>query len=218
MNETPSEAPEQSNGIKWTIAAFLFALLLLIGSIPSGYRLWKMWQLGVGWDEVPFAIHQRALWERNEMCMSAPLETTRSSPDAKTEISVRGVRELETVLGVEVRVQACPNGDVLVQTLDREGKGRAVWVAKDGFVLEEALLSISGEAFADSSAFTPAPTNTLSVMCIQWRGGTIDSGRAIRIVADGDLCTRETINIYSTEVERAERVSCDADCIPDKAE
>lgn len=191
----------------------------MLGSLPSLLRVYHVVSLVVTWEQVPFALQQKALWQRNEMCASMPGEQTPFA--APPGDSAEGAsRQIRTFSGMAVRIQGCWNGDVLVRTVAGDGTGRAVWVAADGFTLEEAGLSFAGRALAQSqsSALTEDSAETFTIMCQRWDGGTIDSGRVTRVVSVGDICARETIDILTGRVELTEVVPCDAGCAPDEAE
>ncbi|MFP4537502.1 MAG: hypothetical protein ACLFPA_04310 [Dichotomicrobium sp.] len=216
-------ASRTSQGRSWQLAAYIVLALAMLGSLPSLLRVYRVYTLGVTWEQVPFALQQKALWQRNEMCASMPGEQTPFSADAQRASEDRtlgSARQVATFSGMAVRLQGCWNGDVLVRTVIENGTGRAVWVAAEGFTLEAAGLSIADRALAQSRPVAPGDESveTFSVMCQDWDGGTIDSGRVIRVVSVGDNCARETINILTGKVERSEVVPCDAGCAADEAE
>ncbi len=229
----PRSAPQASQGGRsWQFLAFIVLALAIAGSLPTLWRGYNVLMTGVNWEQVPFALQQRALWARNTMCATTPGErimhgsggdsqglTDSDSPPNDRPAGQPG--RVRTFTGMEVRVQACWNGDVLVRTVpDRDkGLGRAVWIAAEGFALEEAAW-LSNRAFAQSGGPDAGYTagNTFDVICQDWAGGAISSGRVIRVIdirkPEGSVRTRETINILTGEVVSVEQVSSDAGCAP----
>ena len=212
--ETQPEPKGQ--GRSWQLAAYLVLGLALVGSLPSVLRVYHVFETGVTWEQVPFALQQRALWQRNEMCASSPGEQASFQSNegaAQTGRHAGTPRRLETFNGMKVRLQACWNGDVLVRTVRDTGRGRAVWIADDGFAIEQAGLSIAGSAVAQSLASdrSAGPVDTFDIMCQERTG----NARIVRIVSIEGDCTRETINIFTGEVESVEPVACDASCQPE---
>jgi hypothetical protein len=213
--------------------AFIVLALAIAGSLPTLWRGYNVLTTGVNWEQVPFALQQRALWARNTMCATTPGERIMhvagdngpSSPAYDAAVGDRSAgqpRRVKTFTGMEVRVQACWNGDVLVRTVPArdKGLGRAVWIAAEGFALQEAAW-LGSRAFAQSGepdASSPAG-DRFDVICQAWGGGAINSGRVIRVIAikkpEGSVRTRETINILTGEVVSVETVSPDAGCTPE---
>lgn len=223
MSAEVQPASTQSHGRLWQILAYVVLALAMLGSLPSLLRIYNVVGLGVTWEQVPFALQQKALWQRNEMCASMPGEQMPfpgGAERASDDRALGSARQVATFTGMAVRLQGCWNGDVLVRTVAGDGTGRAVWVAAEGFTLDEAGLSFAGRALAQSqfSALSGESVETFSVMCQRWDSGTIDSGRVVRVVSVGDICARETINILTGKVELTEAVPCDAGCMPDDAE
>lgn len=219
MSADVQPASTKPQGRSWQLAAYIVLALAMLGSLPSLLRVYHVLTLGVTWEQVPFALQQKALWQRNAMCASMPGEQAGFS-DRAAESGGGASRQVGTFSGMAVRLQGCWSGDVLVRTVAEDGTGRAVWVAAEGFTLEEAGLSFADRALAQSRPVAPSgdSVETFSVMCQDWDGGSIDSGRVVRVVSVGDICARETINILTGKVERSEVVSCDSGCALDEAE
>jgi len=214
---------QKRGGRSWQFLAFIVLALAMAGSLPTLLRVYHVIETGVTWEKVPFALHQRALWARNRMCAAGPGEQVAFPAEADPANMDRPLgqpRRVVAFTGMALRVQACWNGDVLVRTVQDDGLGRAVWVAAEGFQLREAGLPIAGKAFAQASgsARPLAPDTTFDVACQEWDGGSIGSGRVIRVIAVEGRHTRETIDILSGQVVAAQRVSRDAGCKPDESE
>jgi len=217
-----NESARGKQGRSWQLAAYLVLGLAMLGSLPSLLRVYHVFVTGVTWEQVPFALHQQALWARNEMCASGPGEEAdfpRVSERSTVDASLGAPREITAFTGLKVRLQACWNGDVLVRTVLNDGKGRAIWVAAEGFTLEEAGLSLSGQALAQtiSAPAAAAGGTPFDILCQAWKNNSMNSGRVTRVVSVGGACTRETINILTGQVMIAETVPCDASCQPDGA-
>lgn len=207
-------APAQSGG-SWKIATFLILAVTILGSIPTVIHVFYLVTLGVNWGEVPFARQQRTLWDRNWMCASGPGAEARLS--AQTD-GATAARQIETLTGLRLRVQACANGDVLARTVTADGAGRAIWIASEGFETEDAALAGGMRALAQeaqgASGRQSANDSAFAVMCQAWGRGGADSGRVVRIVSLPDGCTREEIDIFTGKVVRVETVPCSAECAP----
>jgi hypothetical protein len=204
---------------RWQLAAFIVLALAMAGSLPTLLRAYYVFTTGVTWEQVPFALHQRALWERNRMCATGPGEQVAFPAEAKPADVDRPLgkpRRVVAFTGMALRLQACWNGDVLVRTVQDDGLGRAVWVAAEGFELEEAAW-LGGAALAQADGASPlaAPDKTFDVICQEWDGGSINSGRVIRVISVEGVRTREAINVLTGEVVSAEPVSPDAGCTPE---
>jgi len=211
---TDTAPPPAPSGGRWKLAAFLILALTILGSIPTVVHVYHLVTLGVNWSEVPFARHQQALWQRNWMCASGPGEDTALSDQAE---SAPSARRIETFTGLRLRVQACPNGDVLARTVTADGTGRAVWIASEGFEVEEASFTGVASALAQEQSGSPAAGSrkaTFSIMCQQWDEGGADSGRVVRVVSLPGGCVREVIDIFTGKVVSAETVPCSAECAP----
>jgi len=211
-------APQQQSGRSWQFIAFIVLALALAGSLPTLLRMYHVIAAGVTWEKVPFALHQRALWSRNEMCARGPGEEVSFPAEANPTDMDRPLgapRQIAAFTGMTIRLQACWNGDVLLRTVDDQGLGRAVWVAAEGFELRDAGL-LGGQAFAqaDGASQPFAPDQTFDVICQAWDGSGIGSGRVIRVIAVEGTRTRETINILTGEVVDAQTVPRDAGCTP----
>ncbi len=209
---------QPQGGRSWQLLAFIVLALAMAGSLPSLLRIYHVFTKGLTWELVPFALHQRDLWARNRMCARAPGEEVAFPAEANPANMDRPLgqpRQIAAFTGMTVRLQACWNGDVLVRTVQDDGLGRAVWVAAEGFELQASAL-IGGTAFAqaDGASQPAAPDKTFDVICQEWANGTIDSGRAIRVIAIDGARVRETINILTGQVISAESVPRDAGCTP----
>ncbi len=217
-------AQRPPSGLGWKLGTYAIFIALFGLSLPSLWRAYQVVTLGVAWSEVPFARQQQALWARNEMCASVAGDQARFPPaatPADTDRALREPRQIVAFTGMTVRLQACWNGDVLVRTVLRDRKGRAVWLPAEGFVLEEAGLGLAGAAMAQTrrpSEAGPNNATTFEVQCQAWPSGTTGSGRVVRVINVDNSCTRETINPPSGAVELAESVPCDAGCEPDQPE
>jgi len=199
--------PAQSRG-SWKIALFLILAVAILGAVPTGIHVYHLVTLGVNWGEVPFARHQKMLWARNWMCATGPGETAR--------LPVEG-QQIDTFMGVLLRVQACPNSDVLVRTVTADRTGRAVWIAAEGFALEDASLTGGMRALAQeahTAATDKAGGSNFSIMCQQWKEGGADSGRVVRVVSLPEGCIREVIDILRGNIVSVETVPCSAECVP----
>ncbi len=203
MSQTPVSGSDPSGGVIWKAIAFGVVALTLLGSAPSAIRLYHMLSLGLTWNEVPFARQQRALWQRNLMCLSAPGE--------QAGVTAGGsARELDTFFGVTVRLQSCPNGDVLVRTVAPDGRGRAVWVAADAFDTEErAGLALPRRLRSDGGEL-----KAVAIRCQEWANGDATGRHVVRVVSVGGVCTRETIDVFNGNVLISELVPCDVGCTP----
>jgi len=210
---TDTAPPPAPSGGRWKLAAFLILALTILGSIPTVVHVYHLVTLGVNWSEVPFARHQQALWQRNWMCASGPGEDTALSDQAE---SAPSARRIETFTGLRLRVQACPNGDVLARTVTADGTGRAVWIASEGFEVEEASLTGIMTAIAQENLTSPGGHTRdadFSIMCQEWKDGT-ESGLVVRVVSLPGGCVREVIDIFTGKVVSAETVPCSAECAP----
>ncbi len=212
-------AKQQQGGRSWQVVAFIVLALAMAGSLPTLLRAYHVFTTGVTWEQTPFALHQRALWERNRMCATGPGEQVAFPAEADPADLDRPLgqpRRVVAFTGMALRLQACWNGDVLVRTVQDDGLGRAVWVAAEGFELEEAAWP-GGAALAraDGASALAEPDKTFDVICQEWDGGSINSGRVIRVISVEGARTREAINILTGEVVSAERVSPDAGCAPE---
>jgi len=204
---TPEEKPPPSGG-NWKLAAFIILALTILGSVPTIIRAYHVLNMNVSWAEAPFALHQHALWQRNWMCASAPGEEARLAA-SKGNQSTAG-QQLETFFGLTVRVQGCANGDVLVRTVGADGTGRALWVAADGYELDQESAALA----ALTSAQASGEATPFAVMCQAWAGNEPNRGKVVRVISRKGTCIREMINIYRGEVLRTETVPCDAECVP----
>jgi hypothetical protein len=203
--------PDPGGG-SWKLAAFLILALTILGSIPTVVHIFYWTTLGVSWGEVPFARQQQALWQRNWMCATGPGEQARLSARGN---DATAARRIETFTGLRLRVQACPNGDVLARTVTPDGTGRAVWIASEGFEIEEASLAGVMSALAQEIRSSPRARVSdadFSVMCQAWGEGRSDSGRVVRIISLPGDCIREEIDILTGKVVSAETVPCNAEC------
>ncbi len=207
---TDNRPPSAPSGGRWKLAAFLILALTILGSIPTVVHVYHLLTLGVNWGEVPFARHQQALWQRNWMCASGPGEDAGLWDHAE---SAPTARRIETFTGLRLRVQACPNGDVLARTVTADGTGRAVWIASAGFAVEEASLPGVMSALAQE-ARSSAGDADFSVMCQQWAEGGAESGQVARVISLPGGCVREVIDIFTGKVVSAEASPCNADCAP----
>lgn len=210
---TDTGPPPAPSGGRWKLAAFLILALTILGSIPTVVHVYHLVTLGVNWSEVPFARHQQALWQRNWMCASGPGEDTALSDQAE---SAPSARRIETFTGLRLRVQACPNGDVLARTVRADGTGRAIWIASEGFEVEEASLTGIMTAIAQENLTSPGGGTRdadFSIMCQAWKDGT-ESGLVVRVVSLPAGCVREEINIFTGKVVSTGSVPCNAGCAP----
>lgn len=211
---TDTKPPPAQSGRVWKIAAF-FILAVSIGfSLPTLVHSYHWVTLGVSWGEVPFARSQQRLWQRNWMCASGPGEDARLSaqPDGTA-----AARRIETFTGLRLRVQACPNADVLARTVTAAGTGRAVWIAAEGFGGEEASISGVMRALAQEARRSPGASEgdaSFSIMCQAWGAGGSDSARVVRVISLPGGCIREDIDILTGKVVSAESVPCSAECAP----
>jgi hypothetical protein len=211
---TDANQPPAQSGGSWKIAAFLILALTILGSVPTVAHIYHLVTLGVSWSEVPFARQQRALWQRNWMCASGPGEDARllDGPEVAS-----ATRRIETFTGLRLRVQACPNGDVLARTVNADGAGRAVWIAADGFEVDEASRLGAMSALAQDVRNGPEARKgyaDFSVMCQTWGADGMDGGRVVRIISLPEACIREEIDILRGKVVSAETVPCSAECAP----
>lgn len=232
QNQTPIDYSQ----ITQPPRCWLFGLLAAVFGIALAFIAWTEWERlqfwssgTVAWEQVPFAMHQRALWSRNQMCALAPGEQTDLPPATATANMDRPRLEPQQIAaftGMKIRLQACWNGDVLVRTVQDDRLGRAIWIAAEGFPLEEAAgLSRPAYARGDGASSPAAHGSTFDVICQNWADGSIESGRVIRIISvkspdpdrrDGplqeDARIRETINIFTGEVLSADTVRPDGRC------
>ncbi|RIA55565.1 hypothetical protein [Dichotomicrobium thermohalophilum] len=210
---------QPQGGRSWQLLAFIVLALAMAGSLPTLLRIYQVIETGVTWEQVPFALHQRALWERNRMCAAGPGEQVAfpaEATPADLDQPLGQPRRVAAFTGMALRLQACWNGDVLVRTVQADGLGRAVWIAAEGFELQDtAWLTEQALAQADIASQPAAPDQTFDVICQEWDGGSIDSGRVIRVIAVEGARTREIINILTGEVVSADTVSPDVGCKPD---
>jgi hypothetical protein len=217
--QQPNARQQQQGGRSWQILAFIVLALAMAGSLPTALRIYHVIATGVTWEQVPFALHQRTQWARNRMCAAAPGEQVEFPADASPADVDRPLgqpRRVVAFTGMALRLQACWNGDVLVRTVRDDGLGRAVWVAAEGFELQEAAwLGDAARAQTDGASALTAPDKTFDVICQEWERGSISSGRVIRVISVEGTRTRETINILTGEVTSAETVPRDAGCKPD---
>ncbi len=212
---TDANQPPAQSGGSWKIAAFAILALTILGSVPTVAHIYHLVTLGVSWSEVPFARQQQTLWQRNWMCASGPGEDARLLDSAEV---APAARRIETFTGLRLRVQACPNGDVLARTVKVDGTGRVAWIAADGFEMDEASRLGVMSALAQDSGSSPTARKgyaEFSVMCQAWGAGGSDSGRVVRIISLPDACIREEIDILRGKVVSAETVPCSAECAPD---
>lgn len=212
-------AQRQPGGRSWQFVAFIVLALAMAGSLPTALRVYHVLAMGVTWEQVPFALNQRTLWTRNRMCAASPGEQVdfpAGANPADVDRPLGQPRRVVAFTGMTLRVQACWNGDVLVRTVRDDGLGRAVWVAAEGFALQEAAwLGGAARAQADGASALAATDKTFDVICQEWEGGSISSGRVIRVISVEGARTRETINILTGEVVDAQTVPRDAGCKPD---
>ena len=217
--QQPSAPQPRQSGRGWQFLAFIVLALTMAGSLPTLLRMYHVIATGVTWEKVPFALHQQALWARNRMCAAGPGEQVEFPADANPGDVDRPLgqpRRIVAFNGMALRVQACWNGDVLVRTVRGDGLGRAVWVAAEGFALQEAAwLGGSAPAQSDGATSPAAPDKSFDVICQEWERGGNSSGRVIRVISVEGVRTRETINILTGQVTSAETVPRDAGCQPE---
>jgi len=221
-----SQPERKGQGRSWQLAAYLVLGLALVGSLPSVLRVYHVFETGVTWEQVPFALHQRALWARNRMCASVPgeqVEIPAEANPADIDRPLSQPRQIAAFTEMAVRLQACWNGDTLIRTVHDDGLGRAVWISGEGFQLTQDGL---GRAIAGATRLaSPGPLDkTFDVICQEWSDGKVADSRVTRVLAlrtdaqeEADFI-REDIDILSGQVVAAQRVSRGAGCKGDESE
>ncbi len=186
---------QSSGGRVWRVSAIFTMVLAIVGAIPTAIDLYRAWVLGISWGEVPFAVQQRELWEKNLMCATKPGQ------------------EIQTEQQIVVRIQACESGDVLVTAFPPGVDGRSVWMPAEGFQ-STATMSLFSAALAQGAPQTgpTSQTRAFSVQCQEWAEGGVDSGLLIRVVTEGNVCYKEQVNIFTGAIKLREEVACDASC------
>jgi hypothetical protein len=187
---------QSSGGRVWRISAIVTMILAIVGAVPTAIDLYQAWVLGIKWGQVPFAVQQRELWEKNLMCATKPGQ------------------EIQTEQQIVVRIQACESGDVLVTAFPPGVDGRSVWMPAEGFQASASAFGLFGAALAQDAPQTGQSTQirAFSVQCQEWAEGGPSSGLLIRIVTEGNVCFKEQVNIFTGAITLREEAACNAAC------
>lgn len=183
------------NNTGWKLGAVFMFVLAVLGAIPTIRDLYSAWVLDVDWSEVPFAVQQRRLWEKNYMCATQPGQ------------------EVANEQKLQVRVLTCPSGDVLVTVYQPGKSGRALWVPAEGF--KSAALAIPGMGVAHAQERTPGKIvvaqGDFSIMCQEWVDKQ-SKRKIVRIIKLDGKCFREEINVLTGEIGPRVEVPCNTKC------
>jgi hypothetical protein len=184
----------------------------LIGAIPQ-YLTWiQAFRMGVPSNQVFSAKTQNELWNKNADC-------------AKTLPRPITIEE-----NIQVSVNACSSGDVLVKVLYPGEKELYRWIpfkmvtassletrvpvtrdltvdflAASWGASQAVLLPFAGERTV--SEFRLGQTQK-QVICQRWLG----NGRLLRRIRDASMCYDEIINTYTGKVEERKAAECKTPC------
>lgn len=176
----------------WKLGATFMFVLAVVGAVPTVMELYKAYVLGIDWSQVPFAVQQRRLWEKNYMCASQP------------------GYEVPTDQPVSVRVVPCPSGDVLVTVYPSGAEGRAIWVPAEGFKSAGGFFSGIAHAQDRAPGGSETTVGTFAIQCQEW--SSEEKTKIVRIVKQGERCFREEINVLTGKIGPRVEVACTSKC------
>ncbi len=213
MTTEANDSAERSGLVKRLLGKiFVLPTMLtaLAGAAPTALDMYKASQFGIGianFRKVAQAEEQQELWKKNFFCSSKAKVNTIKSKD-----------------GVTINVLACPSGDVLTTVKKSDKVAISKWITVEEIQTASLAMALIGQANAatgtDGNSSTPTGRSqgglrlveeTGEVKCQDWA----KPGKEVnRVIAKGDKCFFEKVNVLTGKTLETKEVPCDTKCTP----
>lgn len=188
---------------KWWQWILLYpaALGALIGAVPTGVDAFKSVKYDIDFSDVRHAEEQRSLWIKNFKCTQSMKYQQVAASD-----------------GSVVQIGACPNGDILIEVQPPDETSIVEWISIDR-LKKNAAVSFTpfiGPAYAAEEALPAAlpgrPAMTLLADAKNVKCQTLNGQVITRVVDEGGVCFKETIDVLKGTVLSRDEVPCSTTC------